>query len=433
MGQPVRKVIKESHPDINIKPFYTLIVDGNNLLRMCFRDDKVNSNGVHYGGVFQFLLQLKIMLMKKDYDYIYVTFDDSNSGMLRYKIYNDYKANRDKTYSDYSSDELSDYQKAFDEKLKKMQNYYFKGRKDRKNDIKVNEREYIDKFKIKEISESVMLSTFGEERGKKLIKTAEKEITDENFQREREILMKYFNELYIRWIFHDTVEGDDFIAYYVQHKKPEERIVIMSSDQDLTQLISDTVCVYDHSIDKYLSKDNIIKFKGIPVENVVIEKIMCGDTSDNIKNISGVSKERLHELIPEIEKRPVTIEEIKERAQKCIDERIADKKKPLKWHENIVNGVCNGNYDGDFYEINRKIIDLSHPLLTEDAVEEIESMMYAPQDPEGRSFSNLYQYMIDDGIDELKSETKFASFFEQFKVLADKEKKRYEKEITGKD
>ena len=433
MGQPVRKVIKESHPDINIKPFYTLIVDGNNLLRMCFRDNKVNSNGVHYGGVFQFLLQLKIMLMKKDYDYIFVTFDDSNSGMLRYKIYNDYKANRDKTYSDYSGDELSDYQKAFDEKLKKMQNYYFKGRKDRKNDIKVNEREYIDKFKTKEISESTMLSTFGDERGKKLIKTAEKEITDENFQREREILMKYFNELYIRWIFLVTVEGDDFIAYYVQHKKPEERIVIMSSDQDLTQLINDTVCVYDHSIDKYISKDNIIKLKGIPVENVVIEKIMCGDTSDNIKNINGVSKERLHELIPEIEKRPVTIEEIKERAQKCIDERVLNKKKPLKWHENIVNGVCNGNYDGDFYEINRKIIDLSHPLLTEDAIEEIESMMYAPQDPEGRSFSNLYQYMIDDGIDELKSETKFASFFEQFKVLADKEKKRYEKEITGKD
>lgn len=433
MGQPVRKVIKESHPDINIKPFYTLIVDGNNLLRMCFRDDKVNSNGVHYGGVFQFLLQLKIMLMKKDYDYIYVTFDDSNSGMLRYKIYNDYKANRDKTYSDYSGEELSDYQKAFDEKLKKMQDYYFKGRKDRKNDIKVNEREYIDKFKTKEISEKEIFSIFGEERGKKLVKTAEKEVVDENFQREREILMKYFNELYIRWIFHDTVEGDDFIAYYVQHKKPEERIVIMSSDQDLTQLISDTVCVYDHSIDKYISKDNIIKLKGIPVENVVIEKIMCGDTSDNIKNISGVSKERLHELIPEIEKRPVTIEEIKERAQKCIDERVANKKKPLKWHENIINGICNGNYDGDFYEINRKIIDLSHPLLTEDAIEEIESMMYAPQDPEGRSFSNLYQYMIDDGIDELKSETKFASFFEQFKVLADKEKKRYEKEINGKE
>ena len=429
MGQPVRKTIKETHPDINIKPFYTLLVDGNNLLRICFRDEKINSKGIHYGGVFQFLLQLKIMLMKKDFDYIYVTFDNHNSGVLRYKIYNDYKANRDKTYSDYSYEELSDYQKAFDEKLKKMQNYYFKGRKDKKNDIKVNEREYIDKFKVKEVSENIIFSVFGEERGKKLIKTAEKEITDENFARERDILLKYFNELYIRWIFHETVEGDDFIAYYVQHKKPEERIVIMSSDQDLTQLISDTVCVYDHSIDKFISKDNIIKLKGIPVENVLIEKIFCGDTSDNIKNISGVSKARLHELIPEIEKRPITIEEVKERAQKCIDERIAQKKKPLKWHENIVNGVCNGNYNGDFYEINKKIIDLSNPLLTDDAIEEIDSMMYNVQDIEGRSFANLYNYIVEDGIDELKNESKFASFFEQFKILADKEIKRYKKEF----
>lgn len=425
MGQPVRKAIKEKHPELNVTPFYTLIVDGNNLLRMCFRDDKVNSEGVHYGGVFQFLLQLKIMLMKKSYDYIYVTFDDSNSGMLRYKLYNDYKANRDKTYSDYTGDELSDYQKQFDEKLKKMQNYYFKGRKDRKNDIKVDERDYIDKYKTKEITEQDIISIFGEERGKKLIKTAEKEVIDENFQREREILMKYFNELYIRWIFHDTVEGDDFIAYYVLHKKPEERIVIMSSDQDLTQLISDTVCVYDHSIDKYISKDNIVRLKGLPVENVLIKKVFCGDSSDNIKNINGVSEARLFELMPEIKSRPVTIEEIKERAQKCIDERIAEKKKPLKWHENIVNGVSNGNYDGDFYEINTKIIDLKHPLLTDEAIEEIESMMYAPQDPDGRSFNNLYQYIIDDGIDELKSETKFASFFEQFKILANKEINRY--------
>jgi len=391
MGQPVRKTIKETHPDINIKPFYTLLVDGNNVLRYCFKDTRTNSEGVHYGGVFQFLLQLKIMLLKKDFDYIYCLFDDGDSGILRYAFYNDYKANRDKNYGSHVN--LGEYGKAYEAKLKQMQNFLFNKNKPKKE------------------------------------KTDEEKFIDENFARERDILLKYFNELYIRWIFHETVEGDDFIAYYCKHKKPEERIVIMSSDQDLTQLISDTVCVYDHRIDKFISKNNIVKLRGIPSENVVIEKIFCGDASDNIKNISGVSKARLHELIPEIEKRPITIEEVKERAQKCIDERIAQKKKPLKWHENIVNGVCNGNYNGDFYEINKKIIDLSNPLLTDDAIEEIDSMMYNVQDIEGRSFSNLYNYIVEDGIDELKNESKFASFFEQFKILADKEIKRYKKEF----
>lgn len=428
MGQPVRKIIKETHPDINIKPFYTLLVDGNSLLRACFADDRVNTRKEHYGGVFQFLLQLKIMLMKKNYDYIYVTFDNSNSGLLRYKLYNDYKANRDKTYSE-SDEELSEYGKQFNAKIKKMQDYYFNKNKKEDNSQK---RLYIDKLKTNQITEKEIFSKFDESMAKEIVKTAEKEVLDENFARERDILLKYFNELYIRWLLDDVVEGDDFIAYYTLHKKPEERIVIMTGDNDLTQLITDTVCVYDHKNKVFISKDNIIRLKGLPVENVLIEKIFCGDTSDNIKNINGLSKERLHELIPEIEKKPITITEVKERAQKCIDERIRNKKKPLKWHENIVNGVSNGNYDGDFYEINEKIIDLKHPLLTPEAIEEIESMMYAPQDPEGRSFSNLYQFIVEDDITELVSEKKFASFFEQFKILADKEIKRYKDEFEEK-
>ena len=395
MGQPVRKVIKDTHPNMDIKPFYTLLVDGNSLLRVCFKDDKINSKGEHYGAIFQFLLQIKIMLQKKDFDYIFVVFDNHHSGILRYNIYNDYKANRDKDYIT-CSEELGEYGKAYEAKLKQMQEYLFNKNKPKR------EKSDVEKF------------------------------VDENFARERDTLLKYFNELYVRWMFHDKVEGDDLIAYYCLHKKNEEKIVIMTSDQDLTQLITDSVCLYDVRKHKFISQKNIIKEKGVPVENVLIEKVLCGDTSDNIKNIDGVSVTRLHELIPEIEKRPVTIEEVKERAQKCIDERIANKKKPLKWHENIVNGVTRGNYDGDFYEINTKIIDLKNPLLTEDAIEEIESIMYATQDPEGRSFSNLYQYILEDSIEELKSETKFASFFNEFKRFVDKEIKRFKDENKNK-
>ena len=54
-------------------------------------------------------------------------------------------------------------------------------------------------------------------------------------------------------------------------------------------------------------------------------------------------------------------------------------------------------------------------------------MMYNVQDPEGRSFENLYNYMLEDGIDELSDSDKFSGFFEPFKVLADKEIKRYRK------
>lgn len=395
MAQPIKKIVKEAH-NITETKIYTLLVDGNNLLRLSMKDDKVNTKGEHYGGVFQFLLQLRMMLQKKSFDYVYVFFDGHCSGLKRYKIYNGYKANReDKNYSLIENFEnLSDYGKAYEEKLKSMQNYLFgKNKKKEKSDLQ--------KF------------------------------IDENFSRERDLLLKYFNELYIRWFFDDeeSTEGDDYIAYYVKNKKPDEKIVIMSTDHDLTQLISDTVCVYDHMIKKFITKDNIQEIRGIPVENVVIEKIICGDTSDNIKNIEGVSQNRLHELIPEIEKRPVTINEIRQRAKEKINERLAEKKKPLKWHENIVNGVTKGNYNGDFYEINRKIIDLSNPLISDYAKAELESTMYNVQDPEGRSFNNIYQYIVEDDLTELLDENKFSGFFEPFKSLTNKEIARYKKEI----
>ena len=209
------------------------------------------------------------------------------------------------------------------------------------------------------------------------------------------------------------------------NKKPNDRVVIVSADEDLTQLLSDTVCIYNPRLKKFVSNKNFKEIRGYIHENVVIKKILCGDTSDNIGNIDGVSEKRLFELIPEIKERPITINEIKERAQQEIEERKKNKKKPLKWHENIVNGVSKRNYNGDFYEINNKIINLSTPLLTDDAREELESMMYTPMDPDGRSFNNLYQYIVEDNIADLLNSDRFSTFFSTFKSLIDKENKRY--------
>jgi 5'-3' exonuclease len=225
----------------------------------------------------------------------------------------------------------------------------------------------------------------------------------------------------------EKTEGDDLISYYVHHKLPNEKVVIMSADEDLTQLISETVCVYNNIKKKFFSSENFVRLKGFPYQNVVLKKVFCGDKSDNIGNIDGVSDVRLIELMPEILTRPVTINEVRERAKEKVEERISQKKKPLKWQENIVNGVSRTAYPGDFYEINEKIINLEHPLLTPEAEEELKEMMHNVQDPEGRSFENLYSYMLEDGIDELSDSDRFAFFFEPYKPLIDKEIKRFKK------
>ena len=395
MSQPVRKQILEKHPDANEETFVTVLVDGGSLLRQCFKDSRVNTNGIHYGGVFQFLLQLRELLKKIStrIEYVYVFFDAHDSGILRYQIYPEYKANRDKDYAEHSN--LSDYMKEYNAYLAQMQNHIYKKK----------------------------------EKPVKELTPAEK-VVKENFDRERDLLCKYFNELYIRWMIDEKTEGDDLISYYVHHKLPNEKVVIMSADEDLTQLISETVCVYNNIKKKFFSTQNFKRLKGFPHENVVLRKIFLGDSSDNIGNIKGVSETRLLEMMPEIADRPVTVDEVRERARQLCEERVQQKKKPLQWQQNIVDGVANKIYNGDFYDINNRLINLDSPLLTEEAEKEISEMMHNVQDPEGRTFENLYSYMLEDGIDELSDSDRFSFFFEPYKPLIDKEVKRFKKEMS---
>lgn len=394
MAQPVRKIIAEAHPEIAEKPIYTLLVDGTNVLKICEVASRVNTRGEEYGAFFTFLVKMKALLKKKDFDYVYVVFDDDNSGIMRYRLYNEYKANRDKNYETFMDGE-SDYAKAYNENLRKMR-----------------------------------ASIFGKKAKKE--KTPEEIKKKEDFARQRHMLMKYFEELFIRCICDHDTEGDDIMAYYVMNKKSNEKVVIVSGDMDLTQLLAPDVCIFNPRTNSFVTYENFKSLNGYPSENVLIKKIFCGDSSDNIGNIDGLSEAKLFDMMPEMKDRPVTVEEVKNRAKSLNEERVNKKKKPLKVLENVVNGVSRRNYDGDFYEINEKIINLRKPLLTKSAIEELNAMRYAPIDPEGRSFGNVAVYVTEDDITELLDSNKFSNFFVEFNALAHREKAKFEKEYGRK-
>lgn len=396
MAQPVRRQIQEEHAElISEESIYTLLIDGNSLMFLSFADTKVNADGVHYGAIYQTLLQIRMMMQRKDFDYVYFFADDTYSGWLRYNIYPPYKEQRDKHYADYG---ISEYMKQYNESLKQMQKAIFNKNK-KKETIEDKPKTKSDKYK---------------------------EFVDANFDRERDTLCRYFNEMYVRWNIDEITEGDDQIAYYCLHKKPNEKIIIMSGDMDLSQLLADDIAIYNLHLKKFITNKNFKDYFGYHYENVMVKKVLTGDVSDNISNIKGLSDDGLYNLMPEIKTRKISIDEVKERAKDMIDERIKEKKKPLKLHENILNGVANKPYSGDFYEINQKIIDLKHPLLSAEAKETMDSMMYSPMDPEGRSYGNLYKMILEDKITEWMGDTKFASFFNLFKRLEIKEKKRFE-------
>lgn len=395
--QPVRKKIQETHSDlIKEKPTLTLLVDGNSLLFSSFADPMVNCDGVYVGAIFQFLLQLRIQLSKREFDKVFVSFDDTYSGVLRYNIYHPYKQNRDKHYEEYA---ISDYMKQYNENLRSMQHYIFnKRKKNGELPLKV-EKEKSDWEKF----------------------------VDENFDRCRDRLCLYFNEMGIRWHMDEVCEGDDLIAYYCKNKKDNEKVLIMSSDMDLCQLLSDDIIVYNQIKKIYISNKNFKQYFGYHPDNILLKKVLLGDTSDNIGNIRGLSESKLLEIIPEIANKKVTLDEVKERTKLLNEERVRNKKKTLQVYDNILSGTSNKQYDGDFYEINTLLVDLKNPIITDEMKEEMDGQLDSPLDMEDRSFKNLVVLINEDKIPDLISDTKFSSFFSPFNRIYKKEEEYYKK------
>lgn len=383
MSQPIPKTIQKKNPELTQKTFNTLLVDGSNILELSSLADKtLSSSGKQIGGIFQFFLQLKLLLKKGNFRYVYVFWDGENSGQLRHDLNVDYKRNRDKNFEEEG---LSDYMKEVNSKINNMKKFFFK-----KEDP---------------------------------IKLAQKKKQKDIFYWQRDIIIDCLEELFVRQCLCDKIEADDFIGYYVAHKKPNEKIVIASNDRDLTQLISNDVIVYVQSMKDFLTSKNHKNVIGYSHENVVLKKVLCGDASDNIKGIKGFGEKTLLTYFSEIKDRKVTLNEVIDKSKAINEERLKQKKKPLKWAENIVNCVTDGVQGKNIYKINEKIIDLRNPLMTKEAIDMIESIMYSPICPDDRTLENLYKILLNNDVDLLKDETRFSNFFNEFLYLIDKEKK----------
>ena len=380
MKQVIRKAIKEANNISDEKPFYTLLLDMNSIMKMSLVDKRINSKRQEYGMIYQTLLQIKMQLQRRDYSFCYAMYDGDNSGQLRYNLYHEYKANRDKHYA------KTDYDKKINDYCRKVIEY---------------------------------------SKNKKQSNPNSSEDDDENFERQREVIFRCLEELFCRNCIFDDVEGDDLIAYYVSHKKPNEKILIVSGDRDLTQLISDDVSIYVTQLKKEINPQNHIKEIGYTHENVLLKKILCGDSSDNIKGIKGMGENTFFKLFPEAITKKLSLDDILVQTEKLIEERATNKKKPLIVTENIINRVTLGSQGKNIFEINDKIINLSNPLLTDEAISDMNDIMYAPLDPEGRDFKNLYSIIIENEMTDFLDENKFSTFFSSFNGLIDKEKKLY--------
>lgn len=245
------------------------------------------------------------------------------------------------------------------------------------------------------------------------------------YQRMR--IQEYLEDLYIRQIDdEDIVEGDDFIAYFCKTKKDYEKITIVTNDGDLCQLVDEDIQLY-HLTKKVIVTDyNYLQIFGWKRENAVLIKTICGDASDSIRGVKGVKEKTLLKNFPELAERSVSLQELLDKAAVLQAERLENKKPPLKVLTNLIEGITTDKDKNevkmgiDLYNRNRVLVDLSLPMMTEEAIGKLD-VAKEGLNPSGRGIKNAYALWKEDGLD-VKVGNSGIDYLMPFKKLSEREK-----------
>ena len=188
-------------------------------------------------------------------------------------------------------------------------------------------------------------------------------------------LVNYLRLLPVDLLSIDKVEADDVIAYITNKAKDE--VYIMSADQDFLQLVNDKVTVYSPVKKKFYTPKLVKEDYNLYPQNYINQKILMGDSSDNIPGVKGLGPKKLFKLFPELESSTtVTFESILEKSKELVNEH------------GLYGDICNFSKQ---LLLNQQLMDLTDVDIPENGIEEIEEVLTSePSKLEKLAFLKLY-------------------------------------------
>jgi DNA polymerase I len=225
-----------------------LIIDGlNTFIRAWTTNPSMNEDGDHIGGVVGFLNSVAFQIREFNPTRVIITFDGKGGSDSRKKLYEGYKSDRGK------------------------------------NRFRVN-RQYVDMMDEEE----------------------ERLSMKQQFVWLNDIL----NHLPLKVMMYDGIEADDVISYLTMEVVKGE-VIIVSTDKDFLQLVDDRITVYSPTKKRLYNRDLVFEEFGIWPQNILIYRVLDGDTSDGIKGVQGCALKTILKRFPEFsEDRLITYDEI---------------------------------------------------------------------------------------------------------------------------
>jgi|TARA_B100001093_G_scaffold225190_1_gene215848 DNA polymerase-1 len=266
-----------------------LIIDGlNTFIRSWTTNPTMNEDGDHTGGVIGSLKSIGYQIREFNPTRCIVTFDGKNGSQSRKKIHEGYKAGREK-----------------------------------------------NRFRVNRQYQGMM----DEEQERLSMKQQFVWLND---------ILDY---LPVQTMIYDGIEADDTIAYLTKHNESDlgNEVVIVSTDKDFLQLVSDKVKVFSPTKKKMYNRQVVFDEFGIWPENLLLYRTLDGDKSDNIPGIRGCGIKTLLKRFPELsEDRTITHEDL---FQMC-----EEKQGKIKLYDDILKAK-------DQLLMNKRLMELDEPHI----------------------------------------------------------------------
>ncbi|MCB9989937.1 MAG: DNA polymerase I [Rhodospirillales bacterium] len=95
-------------------------------------------------------------------------------------------------------------------------------------------------------------------------------------------------------------EADDLIAAYTRLARAQgKKVVIVSSDKDLMQLVGDGVRMLDPMKGSFIGPEQVVEKFGVTPDKVVDVQALAGDATDNVPGVPGIGIKTAAQLINE--------------------------------------------------------------------------------------------------------------------------------------
>jgi DNA polymerase-1 len=182
-------------------------------------------------------------------------------------------------------------------------------------------------------------------------------------------LVQIMRSLPIQQSYVTDCEADDVIGYITKYNFGDRPCVIMSSDKDYYQLLSNRVKIWSPTSKSFVNEKDVVERFGCNVVNYITTRCFVGDPADGIPGVEGAGWKTMAKRFPEIATDvKLTIEDIISRAQELKESS------KMKLYDNIIESAKLAN-------LNCRLMTLDMEMLSGTQIGKINSAieMFKPE------------------------------------------------------